>query len=191
MTRHRGEKRAGLPAPAGGVDRGRARHVVPGIVPQESRLVVLPVSSRTHEVGDIPGRRLPRSSRDLARPRRQADRVRTGGPFFLDGQAEGPHGAPRPSAHSRAWRGRPAAQPACDPGAPQSDSAKVWRCGSSMPCAVRCRWTRGATLARVAPFARFSSRTHDPLTRYFAATSAAFIPASAVEEAPALDRSIE
>ena len=54
--------------------------------------------------------------------------------------------------------------------------AKVCRCGSSMQRRP-CRWTRGAT----SPVSRrrcFSSRTHDPLTRYFAATSAAFIPAS-------------
>ena len=44
-----------------------------------------------------------------------------------------------------------------------------------------CRWTRGAT----SPVSGcFSRRTHDPLTRYFAATSAAFIPASL--SAPAL-----
>ena len=51
----------------------------------------------------------------------------------------------------------------------------VW-CGSSMQRRP-CRWTRVAT----SPVSRrrcFSSRTHDPLTRYFAATSAAFIPAS-------------
>ena len=55
-------------------------------------------------------------------------------------------------------------------------AAKVCRCGSSMQRRP-CRWTRGAT----SPVSRrrcFSSRTHDPLTRYFAATSAAFIPAS-------------
>ena len=55
-------------------------------------------------------------------------------------------------------------------------AAKVWSCGSSMPRRP-CRWTRGAP----SPVSRrrcFSSRTHDPLTRYCAATSASFIPAS-------------
>ena len=45
------------------------------------------------------------------------------------------------------------------------------------------RWTRGAT----SPVSRrrcFSSRTHDPLTRYFAATSAVLHPGITVEERP-------
>ena len=55
-------------------------------------------------------------------------------------------------------------------------AAKVCRGGASMQRRP-CRWTRGAT----SPVSRrrcFKSRTHDPLTRDFAATSAAFIPAS-------------
>ena len=55
-------------------------------------------------------------------------------------------------------------------------AARVCRCGSNIRRRP-CRWTRGAT----SPVSRrrcFSSRTHDPLTRYFTATSAAFIPAS-------------
>ena len=86
----RGEKRAGLAAPAGGVvvDARAARcpAVPPKQIGGDAGFV------QTHEVGDIPGRRrrVPRDPRGRdVRPIvfGRADR-------FFNGQAEGPHGAP-------------------------------------------------------------------------------------------------
>ena len=59
------------------------------------------------------------------------------------------------------------------------NAAKVCRCGSSMGRRP-CRWTRGAT----SPVSRrrcFNSRTHDPLTRYFAATVRSYLKSTLAE----------
>ena len=81
---------------------------------RRSRWVVMPVSSRhprwaTSQVGAAACH----ATRAAATSGRSCSDGRTG---FFNGQAEGPHGAPG----RRHTRGRPSAQPACDPGAPQS-----------------------------------------------------------------------
>ena len=87
---HRGEKRAGLPAPAGGVvvDARAAR----GRPYRRSRLVVLPVSSRhTRGATSQVGAAACHATRAAATSGRSCSAGRT---VFCNGQAEGPHGAP-------------------------------------------------------------------------------------------------
>ena len=86
----RGEKRAGLPAPAGGVVVDARATRCPAVPPKQ--IVGDAGFVQKHEVGDVPGRRrrVPRDPRGRdVRPIvfGRADR-------FFNGQAEGPHGAP-------------------------------------------------------------------------------------------------
>ena len=87
---HRGEKRAGLPAPAGAWSWTRAPRGARSY--RRSRLVVLPVSSSntrwaTSQVGAAAGH----ATRAAATSGRSCSDGRT---VFFNGQAEGPHGAP-------------------------------------------------------------------------------------------------
>ena len=157
-----------------GRGRGRARHAVQRPY-RRSRLLVMPVSVQKHEVGDVNqvGAAACHATRAAATSGRSCSDGRT---VFFNGQAKGPSRRARPSAHSRAWRGRPSAQPAYDPGAPQS--ARPRCAGAARACsAVHVagreappRPFRAAAVSVAAPTTR--SRGTSPLT------SAAFIPAS-------------
>ena len=84
----RGEKRAGLPAPAGGGTRAPR-----GARPyRRSRLVVMPVSSsHTRWATSQVGAAACHATRAAATSGRSCSDGRT---VFFNGQAEGPHGAP-------------------------------------------------------------------------------------------------
>ena len=120
----RGEKRAGLPAPAGGVVVDARATRCPAVPPKQIGGDAGFVQK--HEVGDIPGRRrrVPRDPRGRdVRPIvfGRADR-------FFKRSGRGPARRARPSAHSRAWRGRPSAQPACDHEALSPRGGAIPRC---------------------------------------------------------------
>ena len=168
----RGEKRAGLPAPAGGVvvDARAARCAA--IPPKQ--IVGAAGFVQKHEGGDVPGRRrrVPRDPRG-----RDVRPIVFGWPdrFFLTVRPRAR--TARQTVGTLAGVARASFSLASvRSGCAAIRSAKVCRCGSSMQRRP-CRWTRGAT----SPVSRrrcFNNRTHDPLTRYFAATSATVIPAS-------------
>ena len=81
----RGEKRAGLPAPAGRAPRGARPY-------RRSRLVVMPVLSRnTRWATSQVGAAACHATRAAATSGRSCSDGRT---VFFNGQAEGPHGAP-------------------------------------------------------------------------------------------------
>ena len=86
----RGEKRAGLPAPAGGVVVDARATRCPAVPPKQS--VGDAGFVQKHEVGDVPGRRrrVPRDPAAATSGRSCSD----GRTVFFNGQAEGPHGAP-------------------------------------------------------------------------------------------------
>ena len=137
----RGEKRAGLPAPAGGVvvDARAAR--CPAVPPKQ--IGGAAVSSRnTRWATSQVGAAACHATRAAATSGRSCS---DGRPFFLT--VRGPARRARPSAHSRAWRGRPSAQPACDPGAPQS--ARPRCVGAAQACSLSLDARRH--LARFAP----------------------------------------
>ena len=147
----RGEKRAGLPAPAGGVVGDARAARCPAVPPKQ--IGGAAGSSRhtrgaTSQVGAAAGR--------PARPRRQADRS-DGRTVFCHGQAEGPHGAPD-RRHTRGLA-RASAQPACDPGAPHSDRPRAGaaRACRAVPVAGReapPRPCRAAAVSGAAPTTR-------------------------------------
>ena len=129
---HRGEQRAGLPAPAGGVTRAPR-----GARPYRRRIGGAAGFVQTH------ARSAPPRATRPARPRRQADRVRTGGPLFLTVRPRAR--TARQTVGTLAGVARASFRSArVRSGCAAISAAKVWRCGSSMPRRP-CRWTRGAT----------------------------------------------
>ena len=122
----RGEQRAGLPAPAGGVVVAARATRCPAVPPKQIGGDAGFVQQ--HEVGDIPGRRR-RVPRD---PRGRDVRLIVFGradrwALFLTVRPRA-RTARQTVGTSRAWRGRPSAQPRCV-GAAQACCAAPPRCG--------------------------------------------------------------